>query len=464
MKTQDALTGFFKDCQKRGLSQVTITQYHSYLKHFGLEFLELPTTRKPIEDYLRQRGETPAHRGSIFKRLQAFYSYLEREEGINSPVPPKGKVGRPSKRNKRIPTLTNDNDSYLNDDKLVKGGHSVSKSISISTQTAVNWFLASRRASSKPLSPKTFEQYDYVFNRLIDQFPILPLDPEPLEEFFASIKGSSLTRWNFKKTAHAFYRFLEQRKKLPNPMEYITIGQPERKLRPKMELEQIKRLFALPLNFADKTLLCLIFDTGLRTGEICNLKPRDIMPGYIKVRGKTGETIIPIREETYEMLSQLIAMQPGEYVFQNSHGGPCCNKSIYYKVRCWLAQIGITEGKRGAHMLRHSFAPNYLLQGGTLQDLSQILGHRNLSTTAIYAEMVKEQLKTQHDKFSPLKALLGKADAWLCECKMCGQKVAIPVGKMPDTVCLKCGQKGNWYVLEYLSEKKSREAIDEPAR
>ena len=97
MKTKDAIDRFLKNCQERGLSSSTVAGYQHYLRHFAAEYQELPVLARPINDYLRKRGETPAHRGEVFKRLQAFYSYLEREDNISSPVPPKGQVGRPRK-------------------------------------------------------------------------------------------------------------------------------------------------------------------------------------------------------------------------------------------------------------------------------------------------------------------------------------------------------------------------------
>ena len=103
MKTQEAINQFIQHCQAKGLSVHSIRGYQSYLRHFEKEYPELTTDTRAINEFLRRRGETPAKRGAVFKRIQAFYSYLERAHGIPSPVPPRGKVGRPRKFIQRVP-------------------------------------------------------------------------------------------------------------------------------------------------------------------------------------------------------------------------------------------------------------------------------------------------------------------------------------------------------------------------
>jgi len=124
MKTDEALTRFLKKCEELGRSEKTRRTYHGYLRHFADTCPDLPTYTEAIEVYLRHRKETPGHRGYHFKCLQAFYSYLEMYEGIKSPVPPKGPMGRPRKakryqlitKGQIVPVVT------LQDGKVVRGG------------------------------------------------------------------------------------------------------------------------------------------------------------------------------------------------------------------------------------------------------------------------------------------------------------------------------------------------------
>lgn len=97
METHELVISFIKDCEDRGLSYQTRRTFFSYLKQFAAEFEKLPIDTRVIEAFLEKRGETPSHRGNMFKRLQSFYSYLERNDGIKSPIPPAGPIGRPRK-------------------------------------------------------------------------------------------------------------------------------------------------------------------------------------------------------------------------------------------------------------------------------------------------------------------------------------------------------------------------------
>jgi hypothetical protein len=122
MKTEEALQKFLKKCEELGKSPSTRRTYYGYLRHFAQECEDLPIYPQAIETYLRHRKETSAHRGYHFKCLQAFYSYLEQYEGIKSPVPPRGPMGRPRKH--KLPG-GDDNDFLHPTDrvgKVVRGG------------------------------------------------------------------------------------------------------------------------------------------------------------------------------------------------------------------------------------------------------------------------------------------------------------------------------------------------------
>ena len=105
MNTQEAIDRFLKSCNERGLSPATAQRYYYCLRHLPEEIPELPTTTNKIETYLRARGETPSKRGSVFRALQAFFTWLEKQDGTPSPVLPKGPVGRPPRKAQLMHTL-----------------------------------------------------------------------------------------------------------------------------------------------------------------------------------------------------------------------------------------------------------------------------------------------------------------------------------------------------------------------
>ena len=236
MRTQEALTKFLNKCEERGLSDNTRRTYHGYLRYFVVQYPELPTDTKTIEAFLKDRKETPGHRGTMFKKLQAFYAYLEQFEGIESPIPPRGTIGRPRKvkpANNPGPTAAAPR-LPLPEEKAAPASRrssavptAVSTALSISTADAVKAFVKSRQVQG--VSERTMQGYPSYFNPFITMFPELPLTAEEIEEFLDSLgkadkKGKARTkvdmdtRWSYNKTLKALYHFLEQRKKIPKDL------------------------------------------------------------------------------------------------------------------------------------------------------------------------------------------------------------------------------------------------------
>ena len=230
METREALTRFLLKCEERGLSPETRRKYQSYLRHFVDEHPDLPTDTDTINQFLKKRKETPGHRGDVFKQLQAFYSYLEQFEGIKSPVPPRGSIGRPRKA-KPVINLA----SALENQKTSSGGSFESTSTSISTLDAIGAFVKSRKAQG--VSDLTVMDYYSLFKPFVFKYQALPLTVEPIEEFLASLQVGLERRWTYRRALVALYHFLEQRKRIPKDLVII----PAVKRPPESEANPLRR-------------------------------------------------------------------------------------------------------------------------------------------------------------------------------------------------------------------------------
>jgi integrase/recombinase XerD len=93
--------------------------------------------------------------------------------------------------------------------------------------------------------------------------------------------------------------------------------------------------------------------------------------------------------------------------------GRMTQSGAYRVVKTALARAGINARKRGPHMLRHTFGRQYIMAGGDLVSLSRILGHTNIKTTEIYADLDLRDITIQHRRFTPLKAALAGAQSIL---------------------------------------------------
>ena len=280
------------------------------------------------------------------------------------------------------------------------------------TQMAVRDFLLSRQARN--LSPITIAWYRGRLQLFARLCPELPEEPGPIEEHLATIQGVPETRHAHFRALRAFFKFVSERYEpyggkggegLPNPMTKVAPPRCPKKVMATLEPEETMRLLfsSSSSSLRDEALLTLLIDTGMRTGEAAGLRKQDIKASIVRVRGKTGEREIPISEETRRLLLNLIAQDKGEYVF-NGHKGPLGRHGVYRIVSAHMKKAGISGPKLGGHRLRHAFGKGYLVNGGDLRSLQQIMGHTNVTTTEKYAALTLDDTIKKHHQFTPLRA------------------------------------------------------------
>jgi len=274
----------------------------------------------------------------------------------------------------------------------------------VKTQTAIQSFLRNRQALNR--KPKTIQWYKEQLARFCQAYPELPTDPEPIEEFLASIKSTPETRHAYYRTLKAFYRFLSRRQHLPNPIELIDPPSCPDKIMPTLEPREMMRILNVAETLRDKTILSLFIDSGGRTGELATLRKQNIGEDYIKVDGKRGERLIPISDETGRLLLVLSSTSSkSDFVFIGRKGTPLTRSGIYKLVHGLMIKAGIQGPKLGGHRLRHSFGKGYLVNGGDVRSLQQIMGHRNITTTQKYAALNLSDTIQKHHQFTPLRAV-----------------------------------------------------------
>lgn len=398
MKTDEALTRFLKKCEELGKSLSTRRTYHGYLRHFADAAPELPLYTEPIEAYLKYRKETPAHRGYHFKCLQAFYSYLEQYEGIKSPIPPRGPMGRPSKR--KLPG--GDDNRFLHPitttegGKVVRGGLSVSTSMSISTAEMVEKYITWK--TDEGVSKRTIEGYHGKLGAFTKAFPALPLLPDEIAHFLGQLNVDPLTRWDYRKHIIALYHFLEKRQIIPIVSILFPRVKVPRKVRRVLSSEEMQSLFAAAKDFQERVILTLLIDSKIRATELCTLTRENIFPDYIVVAGKTGQRPVPINRETYDMLTNLAS----DGLLFKVEGRPMKREYLRHQVQDIMHRAGLDGKKLGPHILRHSAAVQHIMHGGDLLSLKEELGHATTRMTEGYAQLAFPQVKQKHTEVNVL--------------------------------------------------------------
>lgn len=159
-----------------------------------------------------------------------------------------------------------------------------------------------------------------------------------------------------------------------------------------------------------RTILLMLYETGLRVSELTTLDDADIdfARREIKVTGKGNkQRIIPFASEMAEQMLAYIHMrdrQPAatdpQAFLRNDKGTRMTSSQVRTVVKRQLMAVGNIT-KRSPHVLRHSFATAMLNNGADIESVQKLLGHASISTTEIYTHTTFEQLKQIYGKAHP---------------------------------------------------------------
>jgi len=168
-----------------------------------------------------------------------------------------------------------------------------------------------------------------------------------------------------------------------------------------------------PSNARNQTIFMLLLDTGLRIGELVNLKVADVHmnEGFLKVLGKgKKERIVPMGSNAQRALQRYLfryrpepAHQGIDNVFLSIDGKTITENSTKLILARVAKKSGVT--RLHAHLCRHTFATRFLINGGDVFTLQRILGHSTLAMVGHYIDLASDHVAIQHRRFSPLDRL-----------------------------------------------------------
>jgi integrase/recombinase XerC len=139
-------------------------------------------------------------------------------------------------------------------------------------------------------------------------------------------------------------------------------------------------------NSGEKLLILMLYSLGLRISELENLKLQDIGSEWVKVvHGKGGkDRMIPLLPEVFELIQKYrFENGPKLYLFEEK-GKPLSQNRLRYRLFKIFERVGV---KATPHQLRHSFATDLINKGARIVDVSELLGHKELSTTQVYTKL-----------------------------------------------------------------------------
>jgi len=165
------------------------------------------------------------------------------------------------------------------------------------------------------------------------------------------------------------------------------------------------------IGLRDKTMIELLYATGLRVSELVTLTMSqvNIRQGVVRVIGKGAkERLVPVGEEALDWLTrylrhsrpELLGTKVSEVLFPSQRGRGMTRQTFWHRLKYWASVAGI-EQTLSPHTLRHAFATHLLNHGADLRVVQLLLGHSDLSTTQIYTHVAKTRMQELHAEHHP---------------------------------------------------------------
>ncbi len=234
-----------------------------------------------------------------------------------------------------------------------------------------------------------------------------------IQDYLATLQDkNSRTVAHYITVINSFYNFLVSDEIIKeNPCTNIASPKLNKKLPNYLTEEEVDRLLDVRLvtafDYRNKAMLELLYATGLRITELCNLKITDIDINncFVRVYGKgKKERIVPLSDISLKYLNiyinhyrdVILKNTVSDYLFISNNLKNISRQGFFKIIKNECNRAGI-EKNVSPHVLRHSFATHLLKHGADLRVIQELLGHEDISTTQIYAHLVNEKLKKDYE-------------------------------------------------------------------
>ena len=214
-----------------------------------------------------------------------------------------------------------------------------------------------------------------------------------------------------------FYRYMLREHKIhEDPTAQIAMPKVGRSLPTSLSEEEVEALLSAPtvsdpLGHRDRTMLEVLYATGLRVSELVTLRLAhvNLNQGVLRIVGKGDrERLIPLGEEAVQWVQQFLQGPRAEILlerqtdslFPTRRGDHMTRQAFWHIIKRYARKAGV-EKDLSPHTLRHAFATHLLNHGADLRVVQMLLGHSDLSTTQIYTHVARERLKDLHGQHHP---------------------------------------------------------------
>lgn len=216
----------------------------------------------------------------------------------------------------------------------------------------------------------------------------------------------------------SFFHFLTAEKVLArDPTATLDSPKVKKRLPVALAYEEVNRLLAQPSQetgekaVRDRAILELLYATGMQVTEVVSLDVDDVNLASASVRvarPRRRERVIPIHDRAVKALEeylqqariQLLRDPDEKALFLNHRGQRLTRQGLWLIIKQYVRKAGISAHVT-PHTLRHSFATHLLDSKADLRHVQELLGHANISTTQVYAQVAGKDLRETYDEAHP---------------------------------------------------------------
>lgn len=275
----------------------------------------------------------------------------------------------------------------------------------------------------KGVSNETIKNYDYdlkIFLDCLEKKTTEDMLPTDITDFVTIQMKNQLSVPTILRRISStmnFYLFLEREHIIDFVVKKFDRPKKMKRLPTTLTIEEVEELLETPdlskdEGFRDRTMLEVMYSSGLRVSELLSLKIKQINleKGVIDIIGKGNkQRKVPIGEYALDFVNKYIEEhrihnkgRRSNYLFLNRYGKPLSRQYFFMQIKKYAEQAMIDK-EISPHTLRHCFATHMLENGAELRALQEMLGHTNLSTTQIYTNVSTKRILDAYDLFTKRK-------------------------------------------------------------
>ena len=277
----------------------------------------------------------------------------------------------------------------------------------------------------KSLSENTIEGYERDLQKLFDYLAEAHIQPQDVEERhlrdfiieIAEIGINERSQARLISSIRSFYKFLIYKDKITvDPTELLQSPKIGLRLPEVLSLSEIDRIIEAidltkPEGQRNKAIIEVLYGSGLRVSELISLNLSNIYfdEGYMLVLGKGNkQRLVPLSDESKKQIGFWIMdrnhlnIKKGneDFLFLNRRGSKLTRAMIFTIIKELAVMAGIHKNV-SPHTFRHSFATHLLENGADIHAIQEMLGHADISSTQVYSQLIKKQLKDVYNKAHP---------------------------------------------------------------